>query len=108
MALQIKLFQREINMDFKPMFDRVVIEQDEPEEKTSSGFFIPAASTEQANTGKVLAVGSGKVTKEGNTVGMTVRVNDRVMFPLGAGIKVRVDGVEALVMREEDLIAIID
>jgi chaperonin GroES len=108
MALQIKLFQREINMDFKPMFDRVVIEQDDPEEKTSSGFFIPAASTEQANTGTVLAVGPGKVTKEGNTVGMTVQVKDRVMFPLGAGIKVKINGTDALVMKEDDLIAIID
>ena len=89
------------------MFDRVVLEQDDPEEKTSSGFFIPAASTEQANTGTVLAVGPGKVSKDGNTVAMTVQVNDRVMFPLGAGIKVKINGREALVLREEDLIAVL-
>ena len=90
------------------MFDRVVILQDDPEEKTSSGFYIPTASTEQANTGRVLATGPGKVSKDGVLIPMTVKVDNKVMFPLGAGIKVKVDGQDLLVLKEEELIAIVD
>jgi chaperonin GroES len=91
-----------------PMFDRVVLLQDDKEEKTSTGIFIPTASAEQANTGKVTATGPGKVSKEGVTIPMTVKVGDRVMFPLGAGLKVKVDGQDLLVLKEEELIAIVD
>lgn len=90
------------------MADRVLVRQAEPETKTSSGFFIPDSSVEKANTGTVLAVGPGKITKDGQTIAMPVEVNNRVMFAPGAGIKVKVDGEEMLVLKEEELIAIVD
>lgn len=95
-------------MNYKPMFDRVVILQDEAETVTSAGFIIPDSSAEKANTGRVLATGPGRVTKDGITIPMTVQVDSKVMFPVGAGIKVRVNGTEALVLKEDEIIAIVE
>lgn len=94
-------------MNSKPLFDRVVIQVDPSEEKTSAGFFIPASSTEKANTGTVVATGPGKITKDGTIIPMTVQTNDRVMFPVNAGIKVKIEGQELLVINETDIIAIL-
>ena len=93
-------------MNSKPLFDRVVIQVDAAEEKTSAGFFIPAAATEKANTGLVVAVGPGRANKDGGIVPMTVQVNDRVMFPVNAGIKVKIEGQELLVINEPEIIAV--
>jgi chaperonin GroES len=95
-------------MNYIPMFDRVVIKRDAPEETTKSGFILASASTEQVNTGKIVAAGPGKVNKDGVTIPMTVKVDDKVMFPFGAGITVKVSGQELLVLKEEELIAILD
>lgn len=95
-------------MNFRPMFDRVLVKQADPETKTSSGFIIPDASVEKANKGTVVSVGPGKVTKDGVTLPMTVTVGENVMFIPGAGIKVKVDEYDLLVMNEEDIIAIVD
>ncbi len=91
-----------------PMFDRVVVLQDDKEEKTSAGLFIPTASAEQANTGRVTATGPGKLSKQGVVIPMTVKVGDRVMFPAGAGLKVKIDSQDLLVFKEEELIAVVD
>jgi len=91
-----------------PMFDRVVVLQDNKEEKTNGGLFIPTASAEQANTGLVTATGPGKLSKQGVVIPMTVKVGDRVMFPVGAGLKVKVDSQDLLVFKEEELIAVVD
>ena len=104
MDLLIKLLKRD-NMNSKPLFDRVVIQVDPTEEKTSAGFFIPVGSAEKANTGLVVATGPGKLNKSGETIPMTVQVNDRVMFPVNAGIKVKIEGQELLVLTEDDIIA---
>lgn len=95
-------------MNFKPMFDRVLVKQADPENKTASGFIIPDASVEKANTGVVLAVGPGKTTKDGALIPVTVEVDNRVMFAPGAGIKVKVDGNEMLVLKEDDIIAVVE
>ena len=95
-------------MNFKPMFDRVLIKEFDAETKTSSGFIIPDSSVEKANKGTVIAAGPGKLTKDGITVPMTINVGEIVMFMPGAGIKVKVDGEELLVFKEEDIIAIVD
>ena len=95
-------------MNFKPMADRVLVQQSEAETKTASGFIIPDAVVEKANTGTVLAVGPGKTTKDGQVIAMPVEINNQVMFAPGAGIKVKVDGKEMLVLKEEELIAIVD
>ena len=95
-------------MDFKPMFDRVLVKQAEAETKTASGFIIPDASVEKANSGTVIATGPGKATKDGMVIPLTVQVDEKIMFTPGAAIKVKVNGIEMLVLREEDIIAIID
>jgi chaperonin GroES len=95
-------------MNFKPLFDRVLVKQADAETKTASGFIIPDASVEKVNTGTVLAVGPGKTTKDGVVIAVSVDINNRVMFAPGSGIKVKVNGNELLVLREEDLIAIVE
>ena len=95
-------------MDFKPMFDRVLIDQDNPETVTSSGFIIPDSSVEKANTGRVVATGPGKATKNGVVIPLTVQVDDKIMFMPGAGIKVKVNGTDMIVLKEEDIIAVVD
>jgi chaperonin GroES len=95
-------------MNFKPMADRVLVQQAESQTKTTSGFIIPDSSVEKANTGTVLAVGPGKTTKDGQIISVPVEVNNRVMFAPGSGIKVKVDGKDMLVLKEDELIAVID
>lgn len=95
-------------MDFKPMFDRVLIKQSDAETVTASGFIIPDSSVEQANTGTVMATGPGKTSKDGTIVPLTVQTNDKIMFMPGSAIKVKVNGSEMLVLKEEDIIAIMD
>ena len=95
-------------MNFKPMADRVLVQQDASETKTASGFIIPDASVEKANKGTVVAVGPGKTTKDGQIIAIPVEVNNRVMFAPGAGIKVKVNGKEMLVLKEEELIAVVE
>jgi len=95
-------------MNFKPMADRVLVKQAEAETKTASGFFIPDASVEKANKGTVLAVGPGKTTKDGVVIPVPVNIDDQVMFAPGHGIKVKVDGQECLVLKEDELIAVVE
>lgn len=95
-------------MDFRPMFDRVLIKQADAETVTSSGFIIPDASVEKANSGTVIAAGPGKIAKDGTVVALTVQVGEKIMFMPGSSIKVKVDGIELLVLKEEDIIAIVE
>lgn len=90
------------------MADRVLVEQDESETKTASGFFIPQAGAEKANTGTILAVGPGKPTKDGVLIPVPVEIGNKVMFAPGAGIPVKVEGESYLVLKEEELIAVVD
>jgi chaperonin GroES len=94
-------------MDYRPMHDRIVVRQDEAETRTSAGFIIPDAAAKQTNTGVIVACGPGRVNKDGVTIPMTVKAGDKIMFPLGTGIKVTVGGEALLVMKEEDLLAIV-
>jgi chaperonin GroES len=95
-------------MDFKPMFDRVLVKQSDAETVTASGFIIPDSLVEKANTGIVISVGPGKAVKDGSIVPLTVQANDKIMFMPGSAIKVKVDGSEMLVLKEDDIIAIVD
>ena len=95
-------------MNFKPMFDRVVVQENPTETRTSSGLYIPDSSVEQVNTGTVLAVGPGRTNEKGVLIPMTVLTQDRVMFAPGAGIRVRVEGLDLLLLTEDDIIAVVD
>ncbi|KQU67105.1 MULTISPECIES: co-chaperone GroES [unclassified Rhizobacter] len=95
-------------MKFRPLHDRVVVERVEAETKTASGIVIPDAATEKPEQGIVLAIGPGKRNEKGDFIALNVKVGDRVLFGKYSGQTVKVDGKELLVMREEDLFAVIE
>lgn len=95
-------------MNIRPLHDRVVVRRMEEERKTASGIIIPDNATEKPDRGEVLAVGPGKIGDDNERVAMQVKVGDKVLFGKYAGTAVKVDGEELLIMREEDLLAVIE
>ncbi|MBU0655816.1 MAG: co-chaperone GroES [Gammaproteobacteria bacterium] len=95
-------------MNIRPLHDRVVVRRMEEERKTASGIIIPDSATEKPDRGEVLAVGPGKMADNGERAALQVKVGDKVLFGKYAGTTVKIDGNEVLIMREEDLLAIIE
>ena len=95
-------------MNLRPLHDRIVVERLEQETKTASGIVIPDQAAEKPDQGKVLAVGNGKILEDGKTRPLDVKVGDTVLFGKYSGQTVKVDGKEVLVMREEDIMAIVE
>ncbi|MEN9503301.1 MAG: co-chaperone GroES [Pseudomonadota bacterium] len=95
-------------MTIRPLHDRVVVRRVEEERKTASGIIIPDNAAEKPDRGEVLAVGPGKIGDDNERVAMQVQVGDKVLFGKYAGTAVKVDGQELLIMREEDLLAVIE
>ncbi|MBW4046571.1 MAG: co-chaperone GroES [Betaproteobacteria bacterium] len=95
-------------MKLRPLHDRVIVKRVEQETKTASGIFIPDNAAEKPDQGEVLAVGPGKRDDKGELSPMSVKVGDRVLFGKYAGQTVKVDGDELMVMREDDLMAVIE
>ncbi|TQS75229.1 co-chaperone GroES [Ornithinibacillus gellani] len=91
----------------KPLGDRVVIELVEQEEKTASGIVLPDSAQEKPQEGKVVAVGTGKTADNGEKIALEVKVEDRVIFSKFAGTEVKYEGTEYLILREDDILAII-
>jgi chaperonin GroES len=94
-------------MKLRPLHDRVIVKRLENETKTASGIVIPDNAAEKPDQGEVLAVGPGKRTDKGDLIAVGVAVGDRVLFGKYRGQTVKVDGDELLVMREEDLFAVV-
>jgi chaperonin GroES len=94
-------------MKVRPLHDRVIVKRLENETKTASGIVIPDNAAEKPDQGEVLAVGPGKRTDKGDLIAVGVAVGDRVLFGKYSGQTVKVDGDELLVMREEDLFAVV-
>ena len=94
-------------MSLKPLNDRDLVKRLESEERTASGLYIPDTAKEKPSKGEVVAVGPGKHADDGKLVPMTVKVGDMVLFNKYAGTEVKIDGAEHLVMREDDILAII-
>ena len=94
-------------MNIRPLHDRVIVKRVEAERTTASGIVIPDSATEKPDQGEVLAVGPGKRNDQGVRVALDVKVGDRVLFGKYAGQSVKVDGDEVLVMREEDIMGVI-
>ena len=94
-------------MNLKPLSDRVVVRRVDTESVTAGGIFIPDAATEKADQGTVLAVGPGKRNEQGELVALDVAVNDRVLFGKFAGQTVKVEGEELLILKEDDILAVI-
>ena len=95
-------------MNIRPLHDRVIVRRMEEERKTASGIIIPDNATEKPDRGEVLAVGPGKVGDDNERIALQVKVGDKVLFGKYAGTAVKVDGDEVLVMREEDILAVIE
>ncbi len=93
-------------MNLKPLSDRVLVKRLEAEEMTAGGLYIPDTAKEKPSRGEIVAVGPGKV-ENGNTISMTVAVGNVVLFNKYAGTEIKIDGTDFLVMREDDILAII-
>ncbi|HEX2531056.1 MAG TPA: co-chaperone GroES [Burkholderiaceae bacterium] len=94
-------------MNLRPLHDRVIVKRLDQETKTASGIVLPEAAAEKPDQGEVLAVGNGKILEDGKVRPLDVKVGDRVLFGKYSGQTVKVSGEELLVMREEDIMAIV-
>lgn len=95
-------------MKLRPLHDRIIVKRMDQETKTASGIIIPDAAAEKSDQGEVLAVGNGKILEDGKVRPMSLKVGDKIMFGKYAGQTVKVDGEELMVMREDDVIAIVE
>mgnify|MGYP000715795363 FL=1 len=95
-------------MNLKPLNDRVVVKRLEEEETTQGGIIIPETAKEKPMQGEVKAVGAGKLADDGKRMEMSVNKGDKVMFNKYAGTEIKIDGEEHLVMREDDILAIVE
>lgn len=95
-------------MNIRPLHDRVIIRRMEEERKTAAGIVIPDSATEKPAEGEVVAIGKGKALDNGDIRALDVKVGDKVLFSKYAGTEVKVDNEELLVMREEDIMAVIE
>jgi len=95
-------------MKIKPLRDRVIVRRLAEEEKTKGGIIIPDTAKEKPIEGEVVAVGSGKVLDDGKLVPLEVKKGDRVLFGKYSGTEVKVEGEEYLMMREEDILGIVE
>lgn len=95
-------------MNLKPLFDNVVVEHVEQQDKSSGGVFLPDTAKEKPQEGIIRAVGAGRITDKGNVVDMHVKVGDRVLYRKYSGSEVKIDGTEYLIIPEKDILAIVD
>jgi chaperonin GroES len=95
-------------MDFRPLHDRVVVRRLTAEERTSGGIIIPDTAQEKPMQGEVIAVGSGARNEQGQVVGLDVKAGDRILFGKWSGTEVKLDGEELLIMKESDIMGIIE
>ena len=95
-------------MQIRPLHDRVLIERMEEEQKTAGGIIIPETAKERPQRGKVIAVGKGRIQENGEIIPPTVKEGDKVLFAKYAGTEIKVNNEEYLVMREDDILAIVE
>jgi chaperonin GroES len=95
-------------MGFRPLHDRLVVRRVEADEKTAGGIIIPDTAKEKPAEGEVVAVGPGARNERGETVALDVRAGDRVLFGKWSGTEVRIDGEDLLIMKEADILGIIE
>lgn len=95
-------------MKIRPLHDRVIVKRLEEELKTASGIVLPDSAAEKPDQGTILAVGTGRILEDGKVRPMSLKVGERVLFGKYAGQTVKVDGEELLVMREEDIVGVVE
>jgi chaperonin GroES len=95
-------------MTFTPLHDRVLVRRLEGEEKTAGGLIIPDSAKEKPAEGEVIAVGAGARDEDGDRIAMDVKVGDRILFGKWSGTEIKLDGEDLLIMKESDILGIID
>ena len=95
-------------MHVKPLHDRIIVRRLDEEEKTKGGIIIPDTAKEKPIEGKVIAVGTGRMKKDGTKLPLELKKGDRVLFAKYGGTEVKIDGEEHLIMKEEDILAVIE
>jgi chaperonin GroES len=94
-------------MKFKPLTDYVLVSHTDVEEKTSGGIIVPDTAKEKPQEGKVIAAGPGRRDRDGNRISMEVREGDKIMFGKFAGTEIKIDGVDHIIMKEDEIFCII-
>ncbi|MFM8316117.1 MAG: co-chaperone GroES [Deltaproteobacteria bacterium] len=95
-------------MNIRPLHDRLIVKRFEEEERTKGGIIIPDNAKEKPQQGEVIAVGAGKVLEDGKKAPLEVKKGDRVLFGKYSGTEIKIDGTEYLMMREEDILGVIE
>lgn len=95
-------------MKLKPLYDKILIKRVEQESKTASGIILPDTAQEKPAMGTVMAVGNGAMLENGNTVALSVKEGDTVLFPKWGGTEVKLDGVEYIIIKESELLGIVE
>jgi chaperonin GroES len=95
-------------MKIRPLHDRVIVKREEEEKKSQGGIIIPDTAAEKPIFGKVVAVGKGKILESGEVRPLDVKVGDKILFGKYSGTEVKMDGDELVVMREEDIMAVVE
>jgi len=95
-------------MNLRPLQDRIIVKRLEEENKTSGGIYIPDTAKEKPQKGEIIAVGKGKVTEDGKVLPIDVKVGDKVLFGKYASTEIKIEGADFLIMREDDILGVIE
>ncbi|AAR36729.1 co-chaperone GroES [Geobacter sulfurreducens] len=95
-------------MNLRPLQDRILVKRIEEETKTAGGIFIPDTAKEKPQRGEIVAVGNGKKTEDGKVIPVDLKVGDKVLFGKYAGTDIKIEGQEFLIMREDDILGVIE
>ncbi len=95
-------------MNIRPLHDRIIVERVEEETKTAGGLIIPDTAKEKPQEGRVIAVGKGKKTEDGKVLPLDVKVGDKILFGKYSGTEIKVEGKEYLMMREDDVLGVVE
>jgi chaperonin GroES len=95
-------------MKVRPLYDRILVKRVDEETKTAGGLFIPDSAKEKPQQGMVVAVGNGKIQEDGSLRKLDVKAGDKVLFTKYSGNDIKIDGTEHLILREEDVLAIVE
>ena len=95
-------------MNIRPLHDRIIVERIEEETMTASGIIIPDSAKEKPQEGSVIAVGKGKMTEDGKILPLDVKVGDKVLFGKYSGTEIKIEGKEFLMMREDDILGVVE
>lgn len=95
-------------MNFKPLYDRILVKQEEQEQKTAGGILLPESAQEKPLKGEIVAIGNGSLGQDGKLTPLTVQPGNKVLFGKYAGTEIKIDGTKYLIMKESDVLGIIN